>query len=89
MRSGSRRLLAGPAMLAAMGCVLFVAAPLLIAWFGLAAGSAGAVALHHASGNWMWLALAWLAGRGFDVLLRRVAQISRSGVPILGCSRIY
>jgi small-conductance mechanosensitive channel/CRP-like cAMP-binding protein len=81
MRGESRRLLAGPATLAGMGCALFVAAPLLTAWLRLAPDSAGALVLHDASGIWMWLALAWLAARIFEVLLRRVALVSRSGVP--------
>lgn len=81
MSSESRRLLAGPAMLTGIGCALFAAAPRLAASLHLAPDSVGALVLHHASGIWMWLALAWLAARIFEVLLRRVALVSRSGVP--------
>ena len=81
MGNVSRRLLTGPALLAGMGCALFAAGPLIDAWLHLAPDGAGAMVLRHASGIWMWLALAWLATRCVDVLLRRVAVVSRGGVP--------
>ncbi len=81
MSGVSRRLLAGPAVLAGVGCGLFVAVPLLSGWLRLSPDGAGAMLLHHAIGIWMWLALAWLAARCLDVLLRRVALVSRNGVP--------
>jgi small-conductance mechanosensitive channel/CRP-like cAMP-binding protein len=81
MSGVSRRLLAGPAVLAGVGCGLFVAVPLLSGWLHLSPDGAGAMLLHHAIGIWMWLALAWLAARCLDVLLRRVALVSRNGVP--------
>jgi small-conductance mechanosensitive channel/CRP-like cAMP-binding protein len=81
MSNVARRLLAGPVVLAALGCGLFVTVPLLNGWLHLSPGGAGAVLLHHAIGIWMWLALAWLAARCLDVLLRRVARVSRNGVP--------
>ncbi|HEY4044442.1 MAG TPA: mechanosensitive ion channel family protein [Rhodopila sp.] len=79
--SVSRRLLAGPVALAAAGLAMFVAAPLLNIWLHLSPDGAAALLVHRASGIWMWLALAWLAARCFDVALRRVALVSRGGVP--------
>ena len=82
MGNVSRRLMAGPVLLAIVGCTLFAAIPLIEARLHLPPNGAGALVLHHASGIWMWLALAWLAARSVDVLLRRVAVVSR------GCLRI-
>jgi small-conductance mechanosensitive channel len=81
MSSASRRMLAGPVALAAGGFVLFLAAPSLSAWLHLSHEGTAALFLHHASGIWMWLALAWLAARCCEALLHRVALISRSGAP--------
>jgi small-conductance mechanosensitive channel/CRP-like cAMP-binding protein len=81
MRGASLRLLIGPAVLAGIGLVFFVAAPLLSAWLHGPLGGAVALVVHHAVGIWVWLALAWLAARCLDVLLRRIALVSRSGVP--------
>ena len=63
MNGTSWRLLIGPSALAAAGLALFVAAPWLGASIHLYSGGVPALALHHASGIWMWFALAWLAGR--------------------------
>jgi small-conductance mechanosensitive channel/CRP-like cAMP-binding protein len=81
MNGTSWRLLIGPSALAAAGLALFVAAPWLGASIHLYSGGVPALALHHASGIWMWFALAWLAGRAIELLLRRVALVSRSGTP--------
>jgi small-conductance mechanosensitive channel len=81
MSKASRRLLAGPAALAAAGLALFAASPLLGTRLHLSPDGAASVFLHHVSGIWMWLALAWLAARCCDALLRRVALASRSGGP--------
>ena len=81
MGNVSRRLMAGPVLLAIVGCAWFAAIPLIDAWLHLAPDGAGALVLHHASGIWMWLALAWLAARSVDVLLHRVAVVSRGGAP--------
>jgi small-conductance mechanosensitive channel len=81
MSNASRQLLAGPAALAAAGFALFVASPSLSRQFHLTPDGSAAVFLHHVSGIWMWLALAWLAARCCDALLRRVTLVSRSGAP--------
>jgi len=81
MSEATGRLLIGPATLAAMGFALFIAAPLLDEWLHLAPDGKTALVLHHVSGIWMWLALAWLTARCCDGLLRRVARSSRGGVP--------
>jgi small-conductance mechanosensitive channel/CRP-like cAMP-binding protein len=81
MSEASRRLLLGPALLAAGGMVLSVAAPLLAASLHLAPDGAVALVLRYTSGIWLWLALAWLAARCLDVMLHRVARISRGGTP--------
>src|SRR3954447_3540203 len=80
MSTVSRRLLVAPAMLALAGFALFASVPLLTERLHLAANSPAAIALHHGSGTWMFLALAWLAGRCGDLLLQRVALVSRDGV---------
>jgi small-conductance mechanosensitive channel len=80
MNRVSRRLLAAPVTLAVAGFAVFAAVPLLAEWLHLATDSPAAVALHHGSGTWMFLALAWLAGRCGDLLLQRVALVSRDGV---------
>ena len=76
MAGPSRRLLVTPFVLACVGCALFVATPALIRWLNLVPDEAAAVFLHHVSGIWMFLALAWLASRFGDALLRRVALVS-------------
>jgi small-conductance mechanosensitive channel/CRP-like cAMP-binding protein len=81
MNEASRRLLLGPAVLAAAGMMLFVIAPLLAASLGLAPDGVVTLVLRYASGIWLWLALAWLAARCLDAMLHRVAQVSRNGVP--------
>ena len=81
MGDASRRLLIGPASLAAASVAVFVAAPLLAERLQLSPDGAAAVFLSRVSGIWMWLALAWLAVRCCDVMLRRVAMVSRNGVP--------
>jgi len=81
MSNASGRLLAGPAAFAGASFALFVATSSLVARFGLSPDGAAAAFLHYASGIWMWLALAWLAARCCDALLRRVALVSRSGTP--------
>src|SRR5664279_505505 len=81
MNDASRRLLIGPAVLAAIGLMLFATAPLISSWLHLSSSGTAAVVLHDASGIWMWLALAWLAARCLDLLLGRVAMVSRGGVP--------
>jgi small-conductance mechanosensitive channel/CRP-like cAMP-binding protein len=81
MSKTSRRLLFGPALLAVFGFGLFVTGPLLIAALRLPLDGAAALVLHHASGSWMWLALAWLTARCLDLVLQRVALMSRDGLP--------
>jgi small-conductance mechanosensitive channel/CRP-like cAMP-binding protein len=76
MAGPSRRLLVTPFVLACIGCALFAATPQLIRWLNLAPDEAAAVLLHHASGIWMFLALAWLVSRFGEALLRRVALVS-------------
>jgi small-conductance mechanosensitive channel/CRP-like cAMP-binding protein len=80
MADVSRRLLIAPVVLACIGFVVFAAVPALNERLHLAADDALAVFLHHASGIWMFLALAWLAARCGDILLQRVALVSRGGV---------
>jgi small-conductance mechanosensitive channel/CRP-like cAMP-binding protein len=77
----SRRLLIAPAALAGAGLAAFLLAPLLAESLHLPPDSTGALFLHHAFGIWMWLALAWLAARVCDLLLHRVAILSRGGAP--------
>lgn len=78
MNGVSWRLLVGPAVLAAAGIALFVSAVPLGTSIHLSADGVAALLLHHASGIWMWLALAWLAARVIELMLRRV---SRNGTP--------
>ncbi len=68
-------------MLAGTGCALFAAAPLLGAWLHLAPDGAAAFVLHHVSGIWMWLALAWLAARSSMCCCVGWLLVSRGGVP--------
>lgn len=81
MESASRRLLAGPFLLACAGVGLFAVSPLLIARMGLEADDVTAVLVHHASGIWTFVSLAWLSSRCGEVLLLRMAKHSRGGVP--------
>lgn len=76
-----RQSLAVPAIFAVAGFALFVAIPLLTQRLSLASDSIPALILHHTSGVWTFLALAWLAARVCDALLRHVAVVSRNGVP--------
>jgi small-conductance mechanosensitive channel len=75
MTIGSRRSLIGPAVLIGAGAVLSVAGPLL----RLPPDAAGI--LRHLSGIWLWLSLAWLVTRALDAFLRRLARVSRDGLP--------
>jgi small-conductance mechanosensitive channel len=79
MSNMSRRRLVAPVTLACLGVAVFAAMPLLAERMHLATNSPAAVALHHVSGTWMLLALAWLAGRCGDLLLQRVALVSGDG----------
>jgi small-conductance mechanosensitive channel/CRP-like cAMP-binding protein len=81
MARASRRLLIAPAVLAGAGLGAFISAPLLAERLHLAADGPAALFLHHSFGIWMWLALAWLASRVCDLLLHRVAILSRGGTP--------
>ena len=81
MAEPSRRLLIAPAALAGLGLAAFLSVPSLAERLHLAPDSTGALFMHHAFGSWMWLALAWLAARFCDLLLQRVALVSRAGVP--------
>jgi small-conductance mechanosensitive channel/CRP-like cAMP-binding protein len=81
MNQASRRLVLGPAVLVAAGLALVITTPLLVGALDLAPGGVAALVLHDASGIWLWLALAWLAARCLDVMLHRVAQVSRGGMP--------
>jgi len=81
MDDPSRRLLIGPATLTLAGIALFAAAPGLGDLVNLPPDGVAALVLHHATGVWMFLALAWLAARCCDLLLGRVTVISRNGVP--------
>jgi small-conductance mechanosensitive channel len=81
MSETSRRLLLGPAFLAVCGLLLFVAGPLFLEALRLPLNGVTALVLHHASGIWMWLALAWLAARCIDLVLQRIALVSRGGLP--------
>jgi small-conductance mechanosensitive channel/CRP-like cAMP-binding protein len=80
MAVSSGRLLVWPTLLACVGVGLFAATPMLTERLGLAPDRVAAVLLEHVSGIWTFLALAWLAGRCGDVLLRRMAMVSRGGV---------
>lgn len=81
MGDASRRLLVAPVVLASAGVAVVFAAPSLTEWLHLSPNGSTAAVLHHVSGIWMWLALAWLAARCCDLLLHRVAVISRGGIP--------
>jgi small-conductance mechanosensitive channel/CRP-like cAMP-binding protein len=80
MAVSSRRLLVGPALLACFGIAVFTAMPMLTERLGLGPDGGAALLLHHVSGIWTFLALAWLTARCGDVLLRRMAMVSRGGV---------
>src|SRR5689334_5702787 len=80
MSNVSRRLLVAPVTLTCIGFAVFAAVPLLTDHLHLATNSPTALVLHHVSGTWMILALAWLGGRCADLLLQRVALVSRDGV---------
>jgi small-conductance mechanosensitive channel len=80
MADASRRLLVGPVLLACCGLALFAEAPALVARLDLAPDATGAKFIHDAAGIWMFLALAWVASRCGDILMRRVALVSRGGV---------
>jgi small-conductance mechanosensitive channel len=81
MDDASRRLLIGPAVLTGIAFALFVAASALGDMLSLSPDGAAVLILHHVSGVGMFLALAWLAARCCDLLLHRVAVISRDSVP--------
>jgi small-conductance mechanosensitive channel/CRP-like cAMP-binding protein len=81
MDDTSRRLLIGPALLAGIGFVLFATASAVGDALNLAHDGAAVLFIHHTSGVWMFLALAWLVARCCDLLLRRLAVISRDGTP--------
>jgi CRP-like cAMP-binding protein len=81
MDDTSRRLLIGPAILTGVGFTLFVAASALGDLLRLSPDGAAVLFLHHTSGIGMFLALAWLAARCCDLLLARLATISRDGLP--------
>jgi small-conductance mechanosensitive channel/CRP-like cAMP-binding protein len=81
MDEASRRLLIGPAILAGAGFALFVAASALGDLLSLSPDGAAVLFLHHTSGIGMFLALAWLAARCCDLVLARLATISRDGIP--------
>src|ERR1700760_4724019 len=84
MDEASRRVLVAPAVLAGgggVGLIGFLSVPSLAGWLHLAEDGTASAFLLHASGIWFWLASAWLASRCCDVLLRRVAVVSRGGVP--------
>jgi small-conductance mechanosensitive channel len=77
----SRRLLIGPMILAGIGFMLFATASALGDFLSLSSDGIAVLLLHHISGVWMFLALAWLAARSCDVLLVRLALLSRDGTP--------
>jgi small-conductance mechanosensitive channel/CRP-like cAMP-binding protein len=81
MDDRSRRLLLRPAIVTGIGIALFVTASTVGDFLGLSPEGAAALLLHHASGILMFLALAWLAARCCDLLLRRLAAISSDGTP--------
>lgn len=75
MTIGSRRSLIGPAVLVAIGGTLLAVAPLL----PMLPDSART--LHRVAGIWLWLSLAWFAARLVEGFLRRLAAVSREGLP--------
>jgi CRP-like cAMP-binding protein/small-conductance mechanosensitive channel len=68
-------------MLAGAGFLAYALAPDLANWLDLAPQSTGALMLHHLSGVWVWLALAWSCARLFEVLLQRAAVVSGRSTP--------
>jgi small-conductance mechanosensitive channel/CRP-like cAMP-binding protein len=81
MDQTARRLLLGPAILTGAGFALFAAAPKFADVLGLLPDGTVVFLVRHGSGVWMFLALAWLAARCCDLLLGRVAAISRDRIP--------
>lgn len=83
MADASRRLLIAPALLACVGLALFAGAPTSVERLNLVPDHPAAGFIRRASGIWMFLALAWLAARCADLLLRRVALVSGGAYPRL------
>lgn len=81
MGDTSRRPLVVPIALVVCSLAALVVMSFLTEWLHLAPDRPAALFLHYVSGIWMWLALAWLAARCCDLLLQRLATISRNGVP--------
>ena len=81
MSQASRRMLTGPVVLATAGLAFSFVVPRVTDWLNFSQTGSATTALDYASGIWMWLALAWLAARCCDVLLRRVAVVTRGGTP--------
>lgn len=77
----SSRSLIGPALAACIGFALFASRPAMINVLDLTPNGATVLFIHYTSGVWMFLALAWLITRCSDLLLRRLAVISRDGTP--------
>src|SRR5689334_23456077 len=80
VRQTGLRPLIGPLALTAAGFVAHALAPVAAEWLGRSY-RVGALALRDLTGIWAWLALAWSCARGFDILLRRTAVISRRPAP--------
>lgn len=81
MGETSRRLLIAPITLVGCSFVVVFTAPSLTELLHLRSNNFVVLFFRYAGGIWMWLALAWLAARCCDLLLDRVAVISRNGVP--------
>lgn len=81
MDDTARRSLIGPAVVTGLGFALFAAASAVGDALRLPPDGATILFIHHTSGVWMFLALAWLVARCCDVLLRRLAAVSRDGTP--------
>jgi small-conductance mechanosensitive channel len=81
MADTSRRVLVAPITFVICGFAALAAAPLLAEHLHLAPDRPTTLFLRYAGGVSFWLALAWMAARICDLLLHRVALISRNGIP--------
>lgn len=81
MREGIYRPLMAPAVLAGVGVIASAMAPQIVGRLDLAPHGIGALILHHLSGAWLWLALAWLCVRLCEFLLQRAAIVTRRSAP--------
>lgn len=81
MTDKSWRALVAPVLVMTAGFTVFAAEPLLNVWLDLPLGRLAGIALRGAGGILLWLAVAWLAARCCDLMLHRLALVSRAGIP--------